>query len=106
MRSVMSLRLARDKSLDDAQLRALQALDDEAGGLDGLERLAREVVVLEAQEEGLQQPLYDSYGEQRAAYVLEEHEPAAGTQDAHRFGDGGVVVGDGAQGQRARDGVE
>src|SRR5439155_17492221 len=82
-----SLRLARGEPLDDAQLGALEPLDDEPRGADTVEGLAREVVVLEAQEERLEQALAEADRQHRTADVLEEHEAPARTQHAHRLGD-------------------
>jgi hypothetical protein len=65
-------RLAGDDTLDDSPLRSLRLLDDEALGLEVVERIAQQVVGREAHRERVEQPLPEAHGEQGAAYVLEE----------------------------------
>ena len=90
----------------DAELGALQQLDLQPRLRDALVRLAEHAVAFEAYEHWLQQTLHCANAHQRAADMLQKHEPAAGTQDAGRFGDCGTVVRDAAEGQGRDDRVE
>jgi len=71
-----------------------------------LERLAQEVVGLEAYEDRVEQALDGAHRSHRATDVLEQDEPAPRTQHAPGLGDGSPVVGDRAQGERRHDRVE
>jgi hypothetical protein len=71
-----------------------------------VERLAQQMVRLQAQEQRLQQPLYEAHGEQRAAHVFEQQKVSARAQHPSGLGDGPAVVRDRAEGESADHGVE
>lgn len=101
-----SLGLSRDHALDQTEPRTLTALNDEAFGGGRLERLAQEVIGLQSQPERLEQALERSNRAQRAAHVLEQQQPAAGSQYPVRLGHRLEVVWDRAERQRGHHGVE
>src|SRR6266540_6676115 len=80
-------RFPRRDALDDPQLRALEPLDIEPLGPQVLERLAEQVVGLEANRERVEQPLRQAHRQQRAAHMLEQNEPPARPQHPPDFGD-------------------
>ena len=81
-------------------------LDLEPGGLEVLDRLTKEVIAREPDEDRVQEPLNEPHCPRRAAHMIEQQEASAGTQDATRFSNGSAWVRDGAHCERAHDRVE
>lgn len=94
------------ESLDDPPLGALDDFYLESDAREVIERLAQQVISLEAHGERLEQSLTDTNCPHRAADVLEHQQLAARTQDTERFSSGTPGVGNRAEAQRAGDGVE
>jgi len=79
-------------------------------GIGGVDRdgrdAAQQVVALEARGERFKQPLAKTDRRDGASNVLEQQQASAGSQHSLDLGDRRAVIGNGAQRQRAHDGIE
>src|SRR4051812_1257713 len=102
--SAGGLRVSRPEPFDDAPLRSLEVLDLEADRRYVVERLAGQVVGLEANKQGIEESLHRSDGGRRASHVLDVDEFPAWAQYPERLRRGAAVVGDRAEGECDQDG--
>src|SRR2546426_8606331 len=92
--------------LDDAPLRALDALDHKSFLPQPVEWLAQEVIRYKPNRKWIQDALHESHRARWAAHVFEEQESAAGAEDALYFSHGENVIRNRAERQRRDHAVE
>ena len=71
-----------------------------------VERLAPQVIPLEAKHQRLEQPLHDTNRQHRAPNVLEQQEPPTRSQHAANLGHRSAIIGNCAKRERAHHAVE
>jgi RNA polymerase sigma-70 factor, ECF subfamily len=99
-------RLLGQDAFDDAEAQARLLDDLEPDVLEVVQRVAQQVVAGRSDAPGIQPPLDRPDRAKVAPNVLEQHEPATGTEHAEGLPDRLPVVRDGAQRQGGDDGID
>src|SRR6266487_6751798 len=97
---------ARGEPFGEPELETLTAFDGESLSLDLVQGAAQEVLALERHGEGFEYALDGAGWPGCGGYVIGQQQQPAGAQHPGHLADRAGVAGDGAQRERADDGVE